>query len=126
MLSSYLTKSLRIESPGLYERVAESAAQYAERLLESRRMVVRTKEQNAELAAKLVYSYKDHGFVINVDEAVDTFGKDVVVQNTAEYKAANALYGALDFIEFVLRRTFQRGLIFTGSSSNGCMVLKLE
>ena len=126
MLSSYLTKSLRIESLGFYERVAESAAQYAERLLGSRRMVARTNEQNSELAAKLVYSYKDHGFVIDFDEALDTFGKDVVAQNTAEYKTANVLYGALDFIDFVLRRRFQRGLIFTGSSSNGCMVFKLE
>jgi len=102
MLSSYLTKSLRIESLGFYERVAESAAQYAVRLLGSRGRVARTVEQNSELASRLVYSYKDHGFVIDANEASHTFGPDVVAQDTTEYKVVNVLYGALDFIEFVL------------------------
>jgi hypothetical protein len=126
MLSSYLSKALRIESLGFYERVAESAAQYAVRLLESRIRVDRTTEANSELANRLVYSYKDHGFVIDANEAAHTFGPGVIAQDTPEYKLANTLYGALDFIEFILRRTFNRGLIFTGSSADGCMVFKLK
>lgn len=73
MLAKYLHLSLKPIDLGYYERVAESAMQYAERLL-------KTHESNlpkdaAKIAYELVYSYKDHGFVIDKEEAQKIFGK---------------------------------------------------
>jgi hypothetical protein len=122
MLSSYLSKSLRVEALGFYERVAESAVQYAERLLGSRKSVERTAQQNSDLARRLVYAYKDHGFVIDAQEAADVFGSDVIRVNTVEYDAANQLYGALDFLGFILRRSFKKNFLYTGGVADGCLV----
>ena len=58
LFASYLAKTLRIESLGYYERVAESAAQYAERLLKARRIEPISDEKIASIAQRLVYAYR--------------------------------------------------------------------
>jgi hypothetical protein len=63
MFADYLARSLRVEALGYYERVAESATQYAIRLLKSRN--IRAERDDHEVARRLVYEYKDHGFVID-------------------------------------------------------------
>ena len=68
MLASYLSKTVRIDQIGYYERVAESAVQYAERLLRSKPALA---NRANEIAKILVYEYKDHGFVIDSDEATN-------------------------------------------------------
>lgn len=121
MFAKYLSASLRVEALGYYERVAASATHYAERLLNAR---LRGAGQAKAIAERLVYDYKDHGFVIDSREASEIFGDDVVLSNTPEYMLANALYGALDFMEWIVGRRFARTFAFTGGPHGGCMVFR--
>src|SRR3989344_4219613 len=82
---------------GYYERVAESAVQYAERLLEKHKTSLIS--DPAIIAYKLVYGYKDHGFVIDKEEAVSVFGDKTIKCNTAEYEIGNTIYNILSKIE---------------------------
>ena len=97
VLSKYLASSLELINLGYQERVAESAKQYAERLLKRRK--VSNGFAPESIADTLVYSYKDHEFVIDSGEAASIFGPDVVIVNSAEYNMANSLYGLLSSIE---------------------------
>src|SRR5262249_29812026 len=81
---------------GYYERVAESALQYSERLLETHKDKLPKKPK--EIAFDLVYKYKDHGFVIDKEEAEQIFSDQVVKSNTKEYDLGNGLYKALEMI----------------------------
>lgn len=96
LFAKYMSQSIRPIDLGYYERVAESAAQYAERLLRPHKATL--KQTPAKIAHDLVYSYKDHSFVIDKQEAQDIFGEDVVKHNTEEYKLGNSLYQALVYI----------------------------
>jgi len=120
MLSDYLSKSLAIEVLGHYERAAGSAVQYAERLLAARVGVKSPPERNAEIARRLVYEYKDHGFAIDSREAATIFGEDVIRTNSEEYRGANDIYEALDILKFLLERMFRREFAFTGDHKSGC------
>lgn len=96
MFAEYLEKSLSLINLGYYERVAESAQQYAEKLLKTH---LSKKYKEAKLIAEeLVYKYKDHGFVIDRAEAEDIFGKFIVKSNTPEYDFANSIYNQLRMI----------------------------
>ncbi|MBK8424799.1 MAG: hypothetical protein IPL27_01935 [Lewinellaceae bacterium] len=66
MFAKYLNLSLNLINIGYYERVAESALQYSERLLETHEDVLPKKPK--EIAFDLVYKYKDHGFVIDKEK----------------------------------------------------------
>ena len=123
MLSDYLAKSLRIEALGFFERVAESAAQYAVRLLGARTNNPEGSDNNAT-ARRLVYSYKDHGFVIDSREASEIFGQNIVVTNTDEYRLSNALFGLFDLGTWVVNRRFAREFSYIGGHTQGCMVWK--
>lgn len=96
MFAKYLSYSLKPISLGYYERVAMSAKQYAERLLKTHE--TNLKEKAEKIATTLVYDYKDHGFVIDKDEASSILGEKVVKRNTAEYVFGNEIYEALSFI----------------------------
>jgi hypothetical protein len=96
LLSKYMSQSIQPIHLGYYERVAESAVQYAERLLHSH--VAELGQAPEKISRDLVYSYKDHGFVIDREEAQDIFGDKVVKHNTEEYHLGNALYQGLGFI----------------------------
>lgn len=123
MLTDYLTRSLRIEAIGYYERVAASAAQYAVRLLRSRVKQQSDGEIEA-IAQQLVYAYKDHGFVIDSREAMDIFGADVIACNTPEYEFANRVYSRFDLLEFIVREHTGKGIAFTGALETGCTVFE--
>lgn len=45
-----------------------------------------------------MYSYKDHGFVIDLQKAQTIFGENIVKHNTEEYKLGNSVYQSLGFI----------------------------
>jgi len=68
--------------------------------------------------------YKDHGFVIDAAEAVEIFGKDVVLSNTPEYALANRLYRSLDLLERVLGDFHTLDFAFTGGPDSGCQLRK--
>lgn len=100
MFAKYLNLSLKPIDIGYYERVAESALQYADRLLETHSDVLPRKTK--DVAFDLVYKYKDHSFVIDKEEAEAIFGSKVVKANTNEYEFGNALYKALDTVGSIL------------------------
>lgn len=93
MFAQYLSNSLRPIDLGYYERVAESAVQYAERLLHKH--VHNLQRKPGDVANHLVYAYKDHSFVIDTQEALSIFGTNVVKSNTDEYKLGNSLYESI-------------------------------
>lgn len=97
MFAQYLHDSLNIIDLGYYERIAESAMQYAERLLDTHQSDLPSPAKF--IANTLVYQYKDHGFVIDKAEAEKIFGEKVIKKNTEEYELGNSIYKALDTIE---------------------------
>lgn len=102
MFSQYLKLSIDPVQIGYYERVAESAYQYAQRLLKHNKSLDNKTEFDInEIAKTLVYDYKDHGFVIDKSEAATIFGNGIVKCNTEEYQLGNMLYNIFDEIEDV-------------------------
>lgn len=97
LFAEYMSKSIPPIHLGYYERAAESAAQYAERLLQFHQKDLPKAAQ--KIARDLVYSYKDHGFVIDKQEAQAIFGDKVVKHNTPEYEFGNSIYQELGFIK---------------------------
>lgn len=101
MLARYLASNLNLHDLGYFERVSESAVQYAERLLQGKNLP--GGQTPNQVAHKFVYGYKDHGFVIDRDEAAEILGADVVKSDTAEYQLANEIYGILDAANLAYR-----------------------
>ena len=101
MLTNYLTAQIPIQSLGYYQRISESAVQYAERLFAGRQLG--DKREPKEVAKCLVNEYKDHGFVIDIDEAINLLGNKIIQSNSAEYKAADEIYKFLDVVDLFLR-----------------------
>jgi len=97
MFAKYLHSSLKLIDLGYYERVAESAMQYAERLLATH--ADKLGKPVGDIAKELVYSYKDHGFVIDKSEAESIFGPNIVRHNTPIYLLANEMYKTLNMIK---------------------------
>lgn len=97
MFSKYLELTVQPIQIGYYERVAESAMQYAEKLLDKNGSTLPTSSK--EIAKKLVYGYKDHGFVIDKEEATEIFGSEIIKHNSPEYKIGNFIYDSLSRIE---------------------------
>ena len=123
LFSEYLSKSLKIESIGYYERVAKSATDYAIRLLGLRKDSKKEPSSLKQIASRLVYDYTDHGFVIDINEATDIFGESIVAHNTNEYKSANSLYQDFDIMEWVCLYRFKKEMSFVGDIKRGCVLL---
>jgi len=121
MFSDYLSKSLRVEALGYFERVAESAVQYAIRLLASRRAQPKKPDRDA-IAKRLVYFYKDHGFVIDSREAADIFGAEIIAVDSDAYRMSNKVFGTLDVANWVCGRRYSREFSYIGAPGSGCMV----
>lgn len=101
LLGQYISDQAPIRVLGYYQRVSESAVQYAERLLGGKAL---GENQSAHLVAdKLVNHYKDHSFVIDYDECVELFGKEIVREETEEYILADKIYKFLDVIRIFAR-----------------------
>jgi len=99
MFAKYLKLSIEPIQIGYYERIAESAMQYAEKLLNTHSNSL--SNSPSEIATKLVYGYKDHDFVIDKTEAISIFGTNAVKSNTPEYKLANVIYNIFSKIETI-------------------------
>ena len=96
MLAKYLAPNLNLHHLGYFERVSESAVQYAQRLLTGRRLLAGQTPDT--VANRFVYEYKDHGFVIDREEAMEILGPDIVKSDTAEYKLANQIHEYLETV----------------------------
>lgn len=103
MLSKYLIgSSLDLRALGHYERITESATQYAMRLLKSK---VESTEDDHErvsvLAGHFTNHYKDHNFVIDMDEACELLSDNVVKANTALYHTCHEVHRYIDLFHQV-------------------------
>lgn len=117
MFAKYLTANLDIKDLGYFERINESATQYAQRLLDGKTLPDgKTPEI---LADHLTNHYKDHSFVIDSDEASRLFGKNIIKEATKEYEFANDLYGFLDFADTIFRIFKKSTLRWVGSIETG-------
>ncbi len=122
MFARYLSASLDLGNLGYYERVAESAAQYAERLL--RKRVTALKSDPQVVAHQLVYDYMDHSFVIDRGEAESIFGGDMIKGSpTKEYQMGNAVYEWLSATATLCENSGYN-FYFYGSAESDCGLLK--
>ncbi len=124
MLAKYLTDNLNIRDLGYFERINESAVQYAERLLKGKRLPDNWSESS--LANHLTNHYKDHGFVIDSDEACSLLGEAVVKENTTEYQFGNEVYEFLDFIGFLYKHFKSKEMAYVGSVAFGLDLNDIE
>lgn len=97
MFAEFMKEKLDLRILGYFERVSESAKQYAIRLLADKTLPIPPEE----VAHKFVYEYKDHSFVIDKEEAQDLLG-DVIKVNTTEYKFANSIHKFLNQVNICL------------------------
>lgn len=112
LFSEYLAKTIAPIDLGYYDRIVDSASQYARRLL-LKRQNAPTEGEIQKLTTRLVYEYSDHGFVIDKSEAMEIFGNSVVKIDTPEYALANKVYTLLNLIE--RRCASQYQLYFIGN-----------
>ncbi len=117
MFARYLTDNVSIRHLGLFERVNESAVQYAERLLADKTLPDGATAQ--QLADHFTNHYKDHGFVIDSDEASSLLGKKVVKENTKEYDLGNEIYDFLGFTNYLFGLFKKKYMRYVGSIEDG-------
>jgi len=122
MLGKFLAEKLDLRILGYFERVNESAVQYAERLLEGKPLPSAYTPQT--LSDHFVNHYKDHGFVIDADEATKLLGSKIVRQATPEYAFANEVHGSLDFIKIFMDIYGEKEFDYVGSADTGLVIRK--
>jgi hypothetical protein len=117
--AQYMSKMVSIEQIGYCERVAESAAQYAERLLAKKSDVG---GGAARIAKDLVCEYKDHNFVIDIEEARAHLGHSWIVSDSPDIDFAEKVHQKLDFINLLLGIFTKKRLLVVGGLTNGAMI----
>lgn len=116
MFAKYLSLTLSPVHLGYLDRIAESAVQYAERLLEGKKLP--SPPDGIPVWKKLVYEYKDHGFVIDKNEATKLLG-DMIKVDSKELILAEQIYKFLEEIHLLLRVLHGYKLTVIGSLYNG-------
>ncbi len=111
MFARYLRMALTVEQIGYCDRISESAVQYAERLLSTKPSLA---PKALAIAKGLVHEYKDHAFVIDLDEAQKHLGSDWVKTGTKELEAAEALYALLEMVNFFYGITQSKRIFVSG------------
>ena len=112
LFAEYLAKTIKPIDLGYFDRIVESASQYAQRLL-GKRCINDTPDRIKKLADHLVYDYSDHGFVIDKTEATDLFGKDVIKLDSPEYYFSDTVYSLFTFISSICSSKYK--FYFIGS-----------
>ncbi len=123
MFAKYLRMSLTVEQIGYCDRISESAVQYAQRLLSTKPNLVPAAPR---IAKELVYEYKDHGFVIDLDEAKKHLGEDWIKTDTPELRAAENIYTLLELVNFLLKDVQSKRVLISGCPSQTSSVLILD
>lgn len=124
MFSEYLDKNLNLKLLGYFERINESAIQYAERLLSNSN--INSNKSIEEISNHLVNHYKDHSFVIDFEEAKEILGSNIVKEDTNEYLFSNDIYQMFDMINVLLGYLYDKEFTFIGNSENGLSVKDIE
>jgi Serine dehydrogenase proteinase len=120
MFARYLRSALTVEQIGYCDRVSESAVQYAERLLSTKPSLA---PRALGIAKELVYEYKDHGFVIDLEEAQKHLGSDWIKTDTTELRAAEEIYELFENVNFWLSLVKSKRILITGSATSPNSVL---
>jgi hypothetical protein len=119
MFAEYLRRVLTVEQIGYCDRIAQSASQYAHRLLSSKPSI----SDRVELIAnRLVQEYKDHSFVIDVEESRKLLGDDLIKVDTEELELAEGLYQLFDEFNYWLKYREKR-LLLTGDLTVNIIIL---
>ncbi len=107
MLAKYLLGSkLEIQALGHYDRITESSTQYAIRLLESKATATAAEDDDQaieKLASYFTNHYKDHKFVIDIEEAQKLLGSNVVFSETPIYQVCHEIHKTLELCDFAMR-----------------------
>jgi len=119
MFAEYLTNNLNIGLIGHYDRVTESAVQYAQILLKGKH------DENTrtvdEIANHFTNHYKDHGFVIDVEESTNILGSYMVKDSTKIHGIGAKILTFINSVEFAfLLSGVRKKVIFVGS---GCEII---
>ena len=105
MFARYLRMALTLEQIGYCERISESAAQYAERLLMTKKNLPNSV---SVIAKEMVYECKDHYFVIDPEEERLQIGEEWIMTDTEEVSFAEEIYSHPDlinlFMDFILSK----------------------
>lgn len=120
MLGEYIQAKLDLRILGYFERINESAMQYAERLLAGKALPGQRTARS--LADHLVNHYKDHSFVIDYDECHDLLGDGVVKQELPEYAFANDVYESFDLVRFILEFVLGKDADLVGGANGAVRV----
>ena len=121
MWSNYLGAKLDLNDLGYFDRVTESAAQYAERLMRAKTLP--EGKTAAATASHFVNHYKDHSFVIDCDEAIGLLGSETIKIDSQEYAFGNAVYGFLNLVELFLTALQDKDFALVGDET-GCRTKK--
>lgn len=115
MWSKYLGTKLDLNDLGYFDRVTESAAQYAERLMHAKNLP--EGKTVTATASHFVNHYKDHSFVIDYDEAIGLLGTDTIKIDTKEYAFGNTVYGFLNLLELALSAFQDKDFALVGNET---------
>lgn len=119
MFAKYLTENVNIRDLGYFERINESATQYAERLLAGKELADGWNAK--DLSDHLTNHYKDHGFVIDSEEAATLLGNKIIKEGTDEYKFGNDVYSFLDFANWLAGILINHNIRLIGGIENGIL-----
>lgn len=124
MFAKYLAIRVEPATFGYFERIAESAVQYAQRLLANKKLP----EQADKIPVwyRLVYEYKDHSFVIDYDEAVKLLGSEMVKTQTKELQLAEDIYKFLDEANMLMQIFRRHRLYLVGNCEDGMKSVELK
>jgi hypothetical protein len=121
MFSQYIQAKLDLQILGYFERINESAMQYAERLLAGKNLP--SPHTATSLSDHFVNHYKDHGFVIDYDEATSLLGQNIVKQGSDEYSFANAIFESYDLVKCCLNRFIEKDIYIVGTGTTSISVV---
>lgn len=100
MFARFMSRELDLQTLGHTRRIADSAIEYAIRLLKPKVKIL--PKSPKDIGFKLVRDYKDHGFVIDKDEATEILGDKIVKIGTPEYSLTNQIYQAIEDAKLAL------------------------
>src|SRR3989339_247984 len=98
MFARFLSLDLDLQNLGHTRRIADSAVDYATRLLGTKKLPKSAKS----IGQHLVTGYKDHGFVIDKREAELILGEAMIKSNTLEYELADRIYKLIEEVKLAL------------------------
>jgi hypothetical protein len=118
MFAEYLTRNLKIGLIGYYDRVSESATQYASILLKDK---YSDSDKVMEIANHFTNHYKAHGFVVDTEEAKSILGSDLVKDGSEIYELGSKIQYFINLIEFTYAISGSKTNVFL--VGNGCEII---